>query len=118
MDSIKWMFLGIVVWFVFSFLGLSLPIFLGLVFLWFVAPIAGGYVAGRSKKAVWIVVVSLAASVLAGVIGLATIGSVPPERQTNVTGLEGSTIILVWVCLNGLLTLTVGYLKFRFSRHN
>jgi len=120
MNDVKWVFLGVVVWLAFSFLGMFLPVFLGLVFLLFVAPIAGGYLVGRSKKAISIVVVSLTTSVLAGVIGLATIGSVPPEQQTNVTGIgwSSNTRILVWVCLNGLLTLTVGYLKFRFNRDN
>jgi len=112
------MFFSVVVWLAFSFLGMILPLFLGLVILLCVAPIASGYMAGRSKKAVSIVVISFTTSVLAGVIGLATIGSVPPEQQTNVTGIgwNSNTRILVWVFLNGLLTLTVGYLKFRFNK--
>jgi hypothetical protein len=120
MSGIKWVFFGIVVWLVFSFLGILLPVFLGLVFLLFVAPIVGGYLVGRSGKIILIVIFSLVTSALAGVIGLATIGSVPPERQKNVTGIgwSSNTEILVWVCFNGLLSLITGYLKSRFNRNN
>jgi hypothetical protein len=120
MNGSKWIFLGIVVWLAFTFLGFILPTFLGLIFFLFVAPIACGYFAGKSKKAISIVAVSIVACFLAAVIGLTTIGSVSPEQQRNVTGVNwnSSTLILVWVCLNALLTLTVGYARFRLDKHN
>jgi predicted Na+-dependent transporter len=120
MHDSKWIFLGIVVWLVFTFLGFVLPTFLGLIFFLFVAPSACGYFAGRSKKAISIVAVSIVACILAAVVGLTTIGSVSPEQRRNVTGLDWNlgTLILVWVCLNALLILTVGYVRFRLDKHN
>jgi len=112
------MLIAVVLWFVLSFVGLVLPIFLGLALFLFITPVITGYVAGRSRKIGLVVIVAIITSILAGVIGLVTIGSVPPEQQRNVTGIGwiSNTLILIWVSLNGLLTLLVGYIKFRYGR--
>lgn len=118
MKNIKWVLAGIVAWLFLSFLGLLLPLPMGLAFLFVIAPIASGYLVGETNETISIAVVSIVTSALAGAIGLATIGSVPPEQLKNVTGLGWSPniLILVWVCINGLLSFIVGYLKFRFGR--
>jgi len=113
-------FTAVALWFVLTFLGLLLPTLTGLVFFMFVAPIIIGYVAGRNRKASIIVIISLITTVLAGIIGFATIGSVPLELQRNLTGIgwTSNTLILVWVFLNASLTLITGYVTLKSSTNN
>lgn len=120
MNGIRSIFVAVVVWIILSLLGLLLPAFLGLIVFLFVAPIASGYLVGGSKKPILIVAFSIVTSVLAGIIGFATIGYGSSERQINVTeiGWSSDTEILVWVCLNGLLSLAVGFLRLRVDRHD
>lgn len=120
MSNVKGIFTAVVLWFVLTFVGLLLPISMGLVFFLFVAPIISGYVAGRNRKASSVVIISVITTVLAGMIGLAIVGSVPLELQHSITGIgwTSNTLILVWVFLNALLTLITGYASLKSSIHS
>jgi hypothetical protein len=108
--------LAVVAWFALSFVGLLLPVFIGLIFFFFLAPIVGGYIAGSCKKAQSVLIVSIVTAVLSGILGFGTIGSASVHE--NVTGIDWFSValILVWIVLNFSLTLAVGYYKFRLQK--
>lgn len=112
------MVLAVALWFVLSFLGLLLPIFVGLFVFLVIAPIASGYVVGSAKRLTLIAILSLMTTVLAGVVGWATIGSVPVEQRRDVLGIGWSsdTLILTWIVLNAMLSFTTAYLKLRLRK--
>ena len=115
-DPIMTVARAVVVWLLLSFVGLLLPIFLGLALFLFLAPIVSGYIAGRDKSAHSILIVSFLTTALAGIVGFVTFGSAPATR--NVSGIvwTSTTLILIWTFLNLLLTLATGYLKFRLGK--
>jgi len=110
--------LAVALWFVISLFGLLLPIFIGIIVFFILSPIASGYIAGKSKKLGLIGIATFVTSVLAGLIGWTTIGSVPIEQQRDVLGIGWSaqTLILVWILLNAVLGFVTGYLKLRFRK--
>jgi hypothetical protein len=111
-------FFAVVVWLVLSFVGLLLPIFLGLVFFLFLASIISGYIAGLGKRVQSILIVSFLTTVLAGIVGFETIGSAPETRNVTGIGWTSDSLIFVWIILNLLLTLAAGYLKFRLGKES
>jgi ABC-type multidrug transport system fused ATPase/permease subunit len=113
LNDVKNILLAVVAWFALSFIGLLLPVFVGLIFFFFLAPIIGGYIAGSCKKVQSILIVSLITAAFAGILGFGTIGSAPAHE--NVTGIDWFSValILVWVVLDFLLALATGYHKFR-----
>jgi hypothetical protein len=113
-------FLAAFLWLVLSLVGLLLPITIGLVFFMVIAPIVGGYVAGRTGRVGSLAIVLVVTTVLAGLIGLATVGSAPADRQRNITGIGVSSdaLILVWIGVNGILTLIAGFFRFRSIRRS